>query len=177
MLFRSNELVRLVKQAAVEAVRAGAPMAVCYGTVLSTTPLKIQVDQKLILTEVQLILTKLVRDLKVEVYMDHETESVSHEHTVTGAAEVGEHTHPVAGTTTVEGTIEPHGHAVTAATESVFHGHSVAGIAQAVSHSHDIRGWKKLTLRWGLTVGERVILLRCDGGQKYVVLDRWGARE
>ncbi|MFG6353668.1 MAG: DUF2577 domain-containing protein, partial [Oscillospiraceae bacterium] len=26
-------------------------------------------------------------------------------------------------------------------------------------------------------VGERVILLRCDGGQKYIVLDRWEARE
>ena len=51
-----NELVRLVKQAAVEAVRAGAPMAVCYGTVLSPSPLKIQVDQKKILGEAQLIL-------------------------------------------------------------------------------------------------------------------------
>ena len=41
-----NELVRLVKQAAVEAVRADAPMAVCYGTVLSSSPLKIQVEAR-----------------------------------------------------------------------------------------------------------------------------------
>ena len=60
-----NELVRLVKQAAVEAVRADAPMAVCYGTVLSTTPLKIQVDQKKILGTAQLILTDAVRDYNV----------------------------------------------------------------------------------------------------------------
>ena len=62
-----NELVRLVKQAAVEAVRADAPMAVCYGTVLSTTPLKIQVDQKKILGTAQLILTDAVRDYNVEM--------------------------------------------------------------------------------------------------------------
>ena len=40
-----NELVKAVKQAAVEAVRAEAPVAVCYGTVTSASPLKIQVDQ------------------------------------------------------------------------------------------------------------------------------------
>ena len=62
-----NELVRLVKQAAVEAVRADAPMAVCYGTVLSPSPLKIQVDQKKILGEAQLILTDSVRDYNVEM--------------------------------------------------------------------------------------------------------------
>ena len=62
-----NELVRLVKQAAVEAVRADAPMAVCYGTVLSTAPLKIQVDQKKILGTAHLILTDAVRDYNVEM--------------------------------------------------------------------------------------------------------------
>ena len=41
-----NELVKAVKRAAVEAVRAEAPVAVCYGTVTSTSPLKIMVDQK-----------------------------------------------------------------------------------------------------------------------------------
>ena len=33
-----NELVKAVKQAAVEAVRAEAPVAVCYGTVTPTHP-------------------------------------------------------------------------------------------------------------------------------------------
>lgn len=28
-------------------------------------------------------------------------------------------------------------------------------------------------VRQGLRVEERVILLRCDGGQKFIVLDRW----
>ena len=44
-----NELVRLVKRAAVEAVQAGAPMSGGYGYVTSTSPLEITVDQKKIL--------------------------------------------------------------------------------------------------------------------------------
>ena len=62
-----NALVKAVKQAAVEAVRAEAPVAVCYGTVTSASPLKIMVDQKKTLTDPQLILTDNVRDFNVEL--------------------------------------------------------------------------------------------------------------
>ena len=41
-----NALVRAVKQAAVEAVKADGPMSVCFGTVTATGPLEITVDQK-----------------------------------------------------------------------------------------------------------------------------------
>ena len=69
-----NELVRAVKQAAVEAVKADGPMAVSFGTVTSASPLKIQVDQKKTLTEAQLILTNNVRDFNVDMTVDHQTE-------------------------------------------------------------------------------------------------------
>ena len=68
-----NELVRAVKQAAVEAVKADGPMAVSFGTVTSASPLKIQVDQKKTLTEAQLILTNNVRDFNVDMTVDHHT--------------------------------------------------------------------------------------------------------
>ena len=61
-----NELVRAVKQAALDAVKADSPMAVCFGTVISTSPLKIQVDQKKTLGTAQLILTNSVRDFTVD---------------------------------------------------------------------------------------------------------------
>ena len=38
-----NQLVKAVKQAAVEAVQASGPMSVCFGTVTSASPLKIDV--------------------------------------------------------------------------------------------------------------------------------------
>lgn len=135
-----NELVRLVKQAAVEAVRADAPMAICYGTVLSPTPLKIQVDQKKILGAAQLILTDAVRDYNVEM-------------------------------STIEGTgksLGPH------YTEDESGG---SGYPAFAAHKHRYQGRKKWRIHNALKKGEKVILLRCDGGQKYVVLDRWEARE
>ena len=134
-----NELVKAVKQAAVEAVRAEAPVAVCYGTVTSASPLKIQVDQKKTLTDPQLILTDNVRDFNVEM-------------------------------STIEGTgksLGPH------YTED----ESGSGYPAFAAHKHRYQGRKKWRVHNALKVGEKVILLRCDGGQKYIVLDRWEARE
>lgn len=135
-----NELVRLVKQAAVEAVQADAPMAICYGNVTSTTPLKIQVDQKKILGEAQLILTDNVRDFNVVL-------------------------------STIEGEGKSEGPHYT---EDESGG---GGYAEFAAHRHKYQGRKKWRVHNALEVGEKVILLRCDGGQKYVVLDRWEARE
>ena len=135
-----NELVRLVKQAAVEAVQADAPMAICYGIVISTTPLKIQVDQKKILGEAQLILTDNVRDFNVVL-------------------------------STIEGEGKSEGPHYT---EDESGG---GGYAEFAAHRHKYQGRKKWRVHNALEVGEKVILLRCDGGQKYVVLDRWEARE
>lgn len=115
-----NQLVKAVKQAAVEAVQASGPMSVCFGTVTSASPLKIQVDQKKTLTEAQLMLTNNVRDFTVEMTVDHRTENAS----------------------------------------------GGSGDASFASHNR---------VHLALKAGEKVILLRCDGGQKFLVLDRWEA--
>ena len=133
-----NALVRAVKEAAVEAVRAENPMGVCHGTVTGLSPLEITTDQKLILGERQLILTNAVRDYTVEMTVDHVTEVISHGHSVTDTYTGG-------------------------------------GTAQPVDHSHPYKGRKSFRVHLGLKMGEKVILVRCDGGQQFVVLDRWGA--
>lgn len=133
-----NALVRAVKKAAVEAVRAENPMGVCHGTVTGISPLEITTDQKLILGEKQLILTNAVRDYTVEMTVDHVTEVISHGHPVTDTYTGG-------------------------------------GTAQPVDHSHPYKGRKSFRVHLGLKMGEKVILVRCDGGQQFVVLDRWGA--
>ena len=61
--------VEVVKKAAVEAVEAGKPVVLLFGKVISDSPLKIQVDQKTILTEKMLILTRNVTDFDVEYQM------------------------------------------------------------------------------------------------------------
>lgn len=133
-----NALVRAVKKAAVEAVRAENPMGVCHGTVTGLSPLEITTDQKLILGEKQLILTNAVRDYTVEMTVDHVTEVISHGHSVTDT-------------------------------------HTGGGTAQPVDHSHPYKGRKSFRVHLGLKMGEKVILVRCDGGQQFVVLDRWEA--
>lgn len=40
------------------------------------------------------------------------------------------------------------------------------------SHNHDYSGRKKFLVHNGLQVGEEVILLQVQGGQRYIVLDR-----
>lgn len=133
-----NALVRAVKKAAVEAVRAENPMGVCHGTVTGLSPLEITTDQKLLLGEKQLILTNAVRDYTVEMTVDHVTEVISHGHSVTDTYTGG-------------------------------------GTAQPVDHSHPYKGRKSFRVHLGLKMGEKVILVRCDGGQQFVVLDRWEA--
>ncbi len=47
-----------------------------------------------------------------------------------------------------------------------------SGESAFASHSHKYTGKKKYTVHLGLSVGEKVLLLRCDGGQTFIVLDR-----
>lgn len=56
-----------MKKAAVEAVAASKPANMFFGKVISESPLKIKVDQKLILTEMQLVLARDVTDYDVEI--------------------------------------------------------------------------------------------------------------
>lgn len=126
------ELIKAVKRAALEAVRASKPAEVCFGEVTGTAPLKIAVEQKMILGHAQLILTRNVTDYKVEMTVDHHTEI---QEEVQG-----------------DGT-----------------GEETSGIKE---HIHAYQGKKQFTVHNGLGVGDEVLLLRQQGGQKYIVVDR-----
>ena len=60
-------LTKAIKRAAVEAVRAEKPAAVCFGKVTSVSPLKIMVEQKMALGMPQLVLTRNVTDHNVNI--------------------------------------------------------------------------------------------------------------
>lgn len=47
-----------------------------------------------------------------------------------------------------------------------------AGYGEFAAHNHAYSGRKKFLVHNGLKVGEKVILLRVQGGQRYIVLDR-----
>ncbi|MCB6367337.1 DUF2577 domain-containing protein [Intestinibacillus massiliensis] len=54
----SEQLLTLIKQAAVEAVQAAAPMEITFGTVQSVSPLKIKIGSKHTIDEDFLIKTE-----------------------------------------------------------------------------------------------------------------------
>ena len=53
-------------------------------------------------------------------------------------------------------------------------GTSVTGNSSATSHRHEYKGRKSFKVHNGLKIGENVILIRTQDGQKYVVWDRIG---
>ena len=63
-------LVQLIKKAALDAVNESKPTSIVFGQVINIDPLKIQVDQKLILTSDQLILTTAAMDHEVNMTID-----------------------------------------------------------------------------------------------------------
>ena len=149
MSLSANELVRAVKQAAVEAGEASKPFALTFGTVVSAEPLQIKVDQKLTLDSQQLLLTNNVRDYHVKLTTcgegDSYTESEKHvTEKRTGSVSTVVATSGGAGT----------------------------GQGEFENHDHDYVGDKWWLVHRKLEVGEKVIMMRCNGGQQYIVLDR-----
>jgi hypothetical protein len=70
LLLDGNDLLKAIKRAAVEAVNTTQPSDFCFGTVVSVSPLKISIEQKMTLGSAQLVLTKNVTDYKMSISVD-----------------------------------------------------------------------------------------------------------
>lgn len=105
-MYDCKDLLKLIKKASTEAVSASKPVHICFGKVISLNTLKIQVDQKLILSKQQLILSKNVTNYTTSIVLNGVTEAV--------------------------------------------------------------------TIKNGLNLNDKVLLLRMQGGQKYIVIDKVG---
>lgn len=73
-----NDFLKLIKKTAVEAVNASKPSNVVFGKVISEAPLKIKVDQKLVLTSAQLVLAREVTKYEVEMEPSENEEPYYH---------------------------------------------------------------------------------------------------
>lgn len=124
------DLVKIIKQAAIDAVNATKPVEICFGKVTSASPLKILVEQKMTLSAAQLILSRNVTDYKTYI-----TGGNIQSYYYTG--------------------ISP----------------NVSTLPVDPSHVHAM-GKIQITVHNGLVVGDEVLLVRQQGGQKYIVVDR-----
>ena len=75
-MFDMTDFIKLMKKTAVEAVNASKPAHMVFGKVISISPLKIKIDQKLILTSAQLVLSRNVTDYRLSVTMNGYNESM-----------------------------------------------------------------------------------------------------
>lgn len=102
-MFDMNDFLKLIKKTAVDAVVASKPANMTFGKVISASPLKIKVDQKLILTSAQLVLSRNVTDYRLSVTVDFTTEDHSHTHSISdtysggGSASNNTHHHDIKG--------------------------------------------------------------------------------
>ncbi len=70
LLLDLNDLVTVIKKAAVEAVDATKPTSIVFGKVINSSPLKINIEQKMTLSSAQLILTRNVTNYKTKISFD-----------------------------------------------------------------------------------------------------------
>ena len=68
----ANDLLKSIRRAAVEAVRAEKPMEITHGRVISADPLLVEVDQKIQLGKNQLELGEPMQEYEAEVEMEVE---------------------------------------------------------------------------------------------------------
>ena len=81
----TNGMIRVMKTAAMDAFNESKPCDVVTGVVESVNPIKIRLNQEIILGERQLALTEAVSDYNIEVVLNHATEdALIHTHAITG---------------------------------------------------------------------------------------------
>lgn len=128
----ANGLVEAMKRAARDERESSKPVNVYFGEVVSVAPLKINVEQKMVLGESQLILTRNVTDYMTTVTVQWNTE-------IGVLSSDGKTTAPP-------------------------------------PHLHGIVGQKNFLIHNALEVGDEVILIRQQEGQKFIVIDRIGGK-
>ena len=110
----ATELTKAIKKAALEALESIKPVNVCFGTVETTNPLTINVEQKMTLGEKQLVLCRNVTEYTtmVTVQWQTEEEEQTHKHQLKNITDDGgdkitsaytetqdkKHTHDIEGT-------------------------------------------------------------------------------
>ena len=128
----ANGLVEAMKRAARDERESSKPVNVYFGEVVSKSPLKINVEQKMVLGEAQLVLARNVTDYMTTVTVQWDTEI---------------------------GVLSPDGKTTA-----------------PPPHLHDIVGQKNFLMHNALEVGDEVILIRQQEGQKFIVIDRIGGK-
>lgn len=143
-------LVDIMKRAAIDAVDNNQMCDLRFGTVVSVSPLKVQITNQFTIPESLLIVPRSLTDYTVTVSMDWTTTTIA------------DHSHDYSGTTGLDSTSNTHTHDYNDTTNP------------AGSHNHRVVSdrTKTITIHNALKINDKVALLRKTGGQSYYILDR-----
>lgn len=123
----ASGLIDIMKRASMDAMNNAQMCDLRYGTVVSITPLKIQITNVFTLPESLLIVPQHLTDYELEITpIDWLTENRS----------------------------------------------GGSSYSSFESHNHEIKGKNKIKVHNALKIGDKVALLRKQGGQSYFILDR-----
>lgn len=133
-------LLNTMKKVAGQTQDYSTPTAFFYGEVVQASPLKIKVDNRFVISERAIVLT---REFRAGVYQTH-------------THRVSPHVHAVPGHTTQTGGSPGHSH----------------GVAQQDTGETGLITATGTEVYAGLQQGDKVVLLRNNGGQSFLVLGR-----
>lgn len=149
---QNDNLSNLIKEIAINAVQSKKPISFYYGTVISISPLEIQLDTNLILTKEFLLVPQSLTDHKVNIEVDWHTEKtdISHTHDVNFNDKYN--------------------------SSGDYESKSIISEIQNtnVSHNHAIKGKKTIIIYNSLKINDKVILAQVQGGQEFIILDKVG---
>lgn len=138
-----SDMIRLFKQIAKDVIENDKPVAVQTGTVIQVNPIHIRVDDKITHKEEDGDL------ILTHLVRDYEVD-ITVNHGVENINEIRNEKYTKPGKAE-----EP-----------------IIPMADLTEHNHTYKGRKKIIMHLALKVGENVLLLRENGGQRYIVLDR-----
>jgi hypothetical protein len=166
----AGEAGNLLRKIVSESVKASGSTGVLFGVVDSENPLIIKVGDKLTLKERHLQLTNAVRDHYVFLEAYDNSDAFIGNFSASGGASGGQS--------------DPY-HVTENNTQDMVHTHGYSDNIEGVptssttaeqtttntDHDHHYKGGV-FKVKLGLKKGENVILIRIQGGQKFLVLDR-----
>lgn len=146
----ASGIIPLIKQAAMDVIENSQMTDLRFGTVVSTDPLKVRITNQFTIPEELLIVPMHLTDYTIRVNFDWNTETDG-EHS---------HMHTDAPSPTPVATLEEEGF------------NAVPRHHHQILSENDDNKTKEITILSHLHVGEKVALLRKQGGQHYYILDR-----
>lgn len=124
------------------------------GTVVSESPLRIRLNERIILNENQILLTEFVLEKSLKLIHKHGVENVSISQST--------HSHKVVGSTK---SAKEHIHLIDLQTQENTHSHNAS-----ITIKDNLGA--KIIIQEGLKVNDKVIMVSAEKGQKYIVLSK-----